>query len=35
MAGEVGAAMEVGVVIDAAGLRRVLICRNSNFLDSF
>jgi len=32
---EVGAAMEVGVVIDAAGLRRVLICRNSNFLDSF
>src|SRR5258708_6899236 len=36
---EVGAAIEVevgvGGGIDAAGLRRVLICRNSNFLDSF
>ena len=34
---EVAAAMEVGVaeVINVAGLRRVLICRNSDFLDSF
>ncbi len=36
---EVGAATgvvaEVAEVINAAGLRRVLICRNSDFLDSF
>ena len=33
---EVAAAMEVGAeVINAARLRRVLICRNSDFLDSF
>ena len=31
----VGAATEVAEVINAAGLRRVLICRNSDFLDSF
>ena len=35
---EVGAAAEAtgaAEVINAAGLRRVLICRNSDFLDSF
>lgn len=32
---EVGAATGVAEVINAARLRRVLICRNSDFLDSF
>jgi hypothetical protein len=27
--------MEVAEAINVAGLRRVLICRNSDFLDSF
>jgi hypothetical protein len=32
---EVAEATGVAEVINAAGLRRVLTCRNSNFLDSF
>jgi hypothetical protein len=32
---EVAAATGVAEVISTAGLRRVLICRNSIFLDSF
>jgi hypothetical protein len=32
---EVGAATGVAEVINAGRLRRVLICRNSDFLDSF
>ena len=32
---EVEAATGVAEAINAAGLRRVLICRNSIFLDSF
>ncbi len=32
---EAGAATGVAELINVAGLRRVLICRNSDFLDSF
>jgi hypothetical protein len=32
---EVAAATGAGAVINATGLRRLLTCRNSNFLDSF